>query len=85
MPLSLQVVWLGKAEVESTWEDASSLPRSLVSSYEAGVVLQIQRDTSITGAHAVHTLTTIEVSDGPEPNSKRPRTDPSDTLSDTSG
>lgn len=83
---NLQVVWLGKAETESTWEPESSLPKVLVANYEAGVVSEVQRETFVTGGQTVHTLTTTKTTGSEtESNSKRPRMDQSETVSDPSG
>ena len=84
----MQVVWLGKAETESTWEPESSLPNALVAKYEAGVVSEVQRESFVTGGQTVHTLTTTESTGsetGSEPNSKPSRMDQSQTVSNPSG
>ena len=46
--LLLQVAWLGRPQLESTWEPKSSLPPFLVADYENGVSQQIQENTTTT-------------------------------------
>ena len=77
----VQVVWLGRPIADSTWEPESSLPPSLVSEYEAGILREIQKETFTTGGQTVHTLSTSTT----ESNVKRPRTDLSEHNSTLSG
>ena len=39
----VQVVWLGRPVAESTWEDAASLPSSMISEYEQGISRDVQK------------------------------------------
>lgn len=64
--------------------EKASLPTTLVSNYEAGVVVEIGRDSSAAGGTVVHTLTTKEVSSMTEqPPNKRHKVDVSDVISET--
>ena len=53
------MVWLGRPITECTWEPESTLPISLVSNYETGVVQEIQRDS-----FTIHTLLTKSMEHG---------------------
>lgn len=67
----------------------SSLPKQLVSNYEEGMVVEIQKETSVAGGHALHTLSTTsspsQAASVVEPACKRPRTSFTEANSETSG
>ena len=78
-----QVVW---PITENTWEPSSSLPTSLVSSYEAGIAQEIHRETFTSGGHTIHTLVTMPTKDTKaEPSCKRQKTDTSEYTFNASG
>ena len=77
----MNVVWLGKAIAESTWEPKDNLPDLLVTEYETGIFREIQRERLTSGGHTVYTLSTNAV----DPSAKRQRTDTADYTSTHSG
>ena len=86
--LLLQVAWLGRPQLESTWEPKSSLPPFLVADYENGVSQQIQEYTTTTAGQTIHTLSTVRKTScdtEKPPNSKRSRIQYPDITSDSSG
>ena len=40
----IQVLWLGRPEIQATWEPAKSLPEGLVREFEAGVEAEVTID-----------------------------------------
>ena len=45
--LTHQVLWLGKLELEVTWESAASLPPAIIEEFEKGVQPQVVTRTDI--------------------------------------
>lgn len=45
--LTNQVLWLGKPELEVTWESAASLPPTIIEEFEEGVQPQVVKRTDV--------------------------------------
>lgn len=82
----MQVVWLGRPVACSTWEQATSLPPSLVDDYEQGVQRELKKESFTSGGETIHTLsvTRNDMNDTPPPQ-KLPRLDPDDHDTANSG
>ena len=51
-----QVVWLGRPEAESTWEQASNLPVKVVTDYEKGIEYGVEAESFTSGGETFRTL-----------------------------
>lgn len=70
--LCMQVLWLGRPEINATWEPAKSLPDGLVQEFEAGVLAEATVDKQAIFGHTSGTLT---VSVRNEDNKKKMKID----------
>ena len=50
-------MWLGKPVTSSTWEEATSLPPSIVSDYESSIGYNVQECSFPSGAETLNFLT----------------------------
>ena len=57
--LHLQVVWLGRPIAESTWEHSTSLPSSLVSEHERGILRDVEKQPYHSGGQTICVLRSI--------------------------
>ena len=72
--INMQVLWLGKEDVNVTWEPASSLPQAVVDEFEKGVECTAVQQNSDFYGQKTCTLH-IETKTLQSSASKRPRTD----------
>ena len=54
----MQVLWLGRPECETTWEQSSVLSASLGADYEAGLLLQTSTESQTAFGHTSTILVT---------------------------
>ena len=68
------MLWLGKPDVQVTWEPASSLPVAAIQEFEKGLMPKIVQHTS---DHYGHGTSTIAVQEDTceSPPTKKPRPD----------
>ena len=52
----IQVLWLGRPEIQATWKPAKSLPEGLVREFEAGVEAEVTIDKHAIYGHISGTL-----------------------------
>ena len=67
------MVWLGKPDTDSTWENASDLPSILISDYERGVKRDIGDNSFSSGGETFHTLSSCRVEDTMTPPPSKTR------------
>ena len=68
----LQVVLLGRLIAESTWEHSTSLPGSLVSDYERGVLRDVEKQPYHFGGQTISILKSLcKQNTSIEPSSKK--------------
>ena len=68
----MQVIWLGKPNLDVTWEPVSSLPPAVVEEFEHGIQAEVVEHTETScGQHT----TTLGVTRSQSNGTKRPRID----------
>ena len=59
-------MWLGTPVTCSTWEEASSLPPSIVADYENGITYNVQEQSFTSGGETFRTFSSGVVEDTPD-------------------
>ena len=68
------MLWLGKPDLQVTWEPASSLPVAVIEEFEKGLIPQAVQSSSNSYGHGTTTIVVEENTSEPQP-SKKARTD----------
>lgn len=76
------MIWLGRPQAESTWEQAQSLPAALVKEFEKGIHCELHSEVLTSEGQTLHTVSSVQRRDeAPPPPVKRPCITEYDTSS----